>query len=158
MMDKIFWNFEIQIDHLIPIRKPEFVLRKTNLSLSEFCCSLSPQKKNKRKQNNGQILGPVQGTKKTVEHKDDSDTTYNWCTWSNSRRLRKKTGELEIKRRTKTIQTTALLRSARCSRTENTCCHSDSSKKSPANPGVKNLQRVNDDKNDNNNFNNNNDN
>ena len=52
--------------------------------------------------------------------------------------------ELEIRGRMKTIQTTALLGSARIEswRLEETCCHSDSSGKSFANAGVKTLKGV----------------
>ena len=63
--------------------------------------------------------------------------------------------DLEIRRLEDTIQTTALLKSARIlrripGRPEKTCCHSKSRKKPSATPGVKNSQENNDSfKNDN---------
>ena len=46
--------------------------------------------------------------KTTVEHEGDGDTHCNWSTWNNPQNLRKGTG-----RWAETIQTKALLRSAR---------------------------------------------
>ena len=54
--------------------------------------------------------------------------------------------DLEIRGQVETIQTIALLRLARILRQswrlEETCCHSDSSKRSSANADVKNSQKV----------------
>ena len=51
--------------------------------------------------------------------------------------------ELEIKGRVGTVQTTALLRSARIPRRlKETCCHSNSSERPSANADVKNSQGV----------------
>ena len=75
-----------------------------------------------------------------MEHGGDGDTNFNWCAWNNPQRIGRETGRLGNKR---TIQTTALLRSARIlRRVLVTCYHSNSSeKKSSANAGVKNSQR-----------------
>ena len=56
----------------------------------------------------------------------------------------KKLEKLEIGGRAETLQTTALLRSARIvRRIEETCCHSDSTKRPSANVGGKNSKEVN---------------
>ena len=59
--------------------------------------------------------------------------------------------DLEIRGRVDTIQTTALLRMARILRLEETCCHSNSSKRSSTNTDMKNSQGVNNNNNNNNN-------
>ena len=48
--------------------------------------------------------------KKTMEHNGDGDISCNWCAW---KRLLKGFDDLEVRGQVKTIQTTALLRSAR---------------------------------------------
>ena len=50
--------------------------------------------------------------------------------------------DLEVGERVETIQTTALLRTARILRLEETCCHSNSSEKPSANTDVKNSKGV----------------
>ena len=59
-----FWDFEIQLDHLIPPRRPDLVLidKKKNLPPSGL------QSRNKREQKGRQILGTCQRTKNVVEH------------------------------------------------------------------------------------------
>ena len=63
--------------------------------------------------------------------------------------------DLEVSGRVETIQTTALLRTARILRRvlelEETCCHSNSSEKPSANTDVKNSRGVNNNNNNNNN-------
>ena len=58
-MDKILWDFEIQMDHLIPVRTPNLVLinkkrerERENLLFSEFCCSRGPKSENKESEKN----------------------------------------------------------------------------------------------------------
>ena len=51
--------------------------------------------------------------------------------------------DLEVGGRVETIQTTALLRTARILRLGETCCHSNSSEKPSANTDVKNSKGVN---------------
>ena len=49
---KILWDFEIQTNHLISDRRPDFVLinkRKNNLSSGKFCCFGGSQNKNEKK-------------------------------------------------------------------------------------------------------------
>ena len=66
------------------------------------------------------MLGPWQRTKKKkkkkklVEYECNGDTNYNWRTWNGAPRLGLE--KLETGRIIETIQTTALLRSARIQR------------------------------------------
>ena len=78
-----------------------------------------------------------------MKHESDGDTNCNWCTQNSHQRLVPGGEDLEIRGGVETIQTTALLRSARIlRRVLETCCHSKSSEKSSANAGVKTLTKV----------------
>ena len=48
-----------------------------------------------------------------MEHVGDGDTNSNWCTRYRHQRICTRTGDLEIRGRVETIQSTALLRSAK---------------------------------------------
>ena len=48
-MDKVLWDFEIQMDHFIPARRPDLMLINQKKQ---------QQKKQKIKQKDKQILGP----------------------------------------------------------------------------------------------------
>ena len=50
---------------------------------------------------------------KATEHEGDCDTNCNWCAQNNPKKLDKALEEVKISGRAETIQTTALLRSAR---------------------------------------------
>ena len=51
--------------------------------------------------------------KKTMEYKSDGDTNFNWCTRYSHQTFIHALKEMEIKGRVQTIQTKAMLRSAR---------------------------------------------
>ena len=80
-----------------------------------------------------------------MEHKSDGDTNCNWCTWNNHQRDSKGTGRLGIRGQVKTIQTTALLRSARILKRvleiKETGCHTNCSEKLFGTAGRKNSQK-----------------
>ena len=107
---KFFWDLEIQTDHLIPTRRPDWVI--INKKKKRHAIPFWLQSKNQRKQKERRVLEPCQRTKKAVEHHEgDGDTSCNWCAWNGPQMLR--VGGLEIEGQIETIQTTALLRSAR---------------------------------------------
>ena len=67
---KIFWNFEIQTDHIIPARRPDLtdfnkknLNKKKNLLNSGLCHPSRPQSENQRKQTGRQVLRPCQRNK-----------------------------------------------------------------------------------------------
>ena len=68
---------------------------------------LSENERNKKKLY--EYLDLARELKKVVEHEGDSDANCHWNTWN----LEKRLGEMEIWKRTKTIQNTALLKSTR---------------------------------------------
>ena len=49
---KLFWDYELQTDHLIPARQPDLVIvnKKDNRPNSELCRPSRPPSENKRKQ------------------------------------------------------------------------------------------------------------
>ena len=99
---KILWNFEIQMDHLLPSRRPDLVI--INMKEKSGLCHPSwSQSEKQRKWREKQVLEPYRTTGKAVEHEDDGDTTCNWCTWKGGWKSWK----------LKTIQTTTFLRLVR---------------------------------------------
>ena len=52
------------------------------MSLSGFYHSSWPQRENKRKQKDRQILGSCQRGEKAEKHEGDSDTNSSWYTWN----------------------------------------------------------------------------
>ena len=68
---KILWDFEIQTDHLIPVRRPD---RMTDEK--KKWTSRGKKKKTKKEANRY-----CQRTKKAMKYEDDSDTNSNWRTW-----------------------------------------------------------------------------
>ena len=97
-MLKILWHFEIQIDNLIPARRPELVIinkkqkQKKYLPNGGLCHPSEPQRENERKRKERLILGPGQRIKKVTEHEIGSDTNCNWCTRNGAQRLGKRIG------------------------------------------------------------------
>ena len=76
-----------------------------------------------------------------MEHEGDGDTNCNWCTLNNPQRLDKGNGNLKIRGQVETIQTTALLRSAKVLRRVPKIQGDSNSCKIPsANAGVRDSQ------------------
>ena len=80
--------------------------------------------------------------KKTMEHEGDNYTNCDWCFGTITKGLLKGLEDLEVGGWVETIQTTALLKTARILRrvleTEETWCHSISSERPSAYADVKN--------------------
>ena len=51
------------MDHLIPARRPDLMLRKKNCHLIDYAILANHRGENKNKKQNRQIFGPCQGTK-----------------------------------------------------------------------------------------------
>ena len=67
-MHKKLWIFEVQMNHLIPARRPDLVVinkKKRTCSLVDFDV-LADHSENKRKRKNIQILRPSQRFKKKL--------------------------------------------------------------------------------------------
>ena len=69
---KILLDVEIQTDHLIT--RPDLVLINKYLPSCKLYTGGGPQRENKRKQKDTQILGPCQWSEIAGEHAGDGDT------------------------------------------------------------------------------------
>ena len=88
---KILGDFEIEMDHLIPVRRS----RKRELAMKLILSSCGPGSENERNWKDGQVFGSCLRTENAVEHEGDGDTNCNWCTWHCHKKLGRNTGGTE---------------------------------------------------------------
>ena len=76
---KILWDFEIQTDHQISVRRSDLVIanKKENLLNSGLYRSVWPQNKTEEREKRDKYLDLAKGLKKTVEHESDGNTDCN---------------------------------------------------------------------------------
>ena len=129
-MHKFLWDFEIQTDHLIVARWPDIVIvtkknkktkkKKTkkieNLLNSELCYFSSPQSENERKRKVRQLPSPCLKNKQIWNMKVTVVPIVISALGTISKGLVQRLEDLEIREQVDTIQTIALLRSARIPR------------------------------------------
>ena len=116
------------LSHLIPARRPDILIvnkrnKKRTYRSVDFSILADHREKNQRKRKERQVLGPCQKIEKTMEHEGGGDTNCTWCTRNNTQRLGafgtitkgllKGLDDLKVGGRVVTIQTKALLRTAR---------------------------------------------
>ena len=111
---KILWNFEIQMDPLVPARRPDLELihkKKRTCQLVDFAipANYRVQMIENPKQNKKQSCQRVE---KAMEHETEKPIAAS-VLGTVSKVLEKSQWELEIIGRIETIQTTALLKSAK---------------------------------------------
>ena len=150
---KILWDFEIQTDHLIPVRRSNLVLiNKDNKSchLVFYTVPTDERIKNKRKWKGKYTLRPFQTTpkpknktkQKTLEHEGEGDTNRNGFAWNDpKRKLWKMTGGIENRRRNRGYLD-HLEFWEESEKPGETYYHSDSCESSTANAGEKNFNWV----------------
>ena len=113
---KLLWDFDIQTDHLISARRPDFIIinKKRELRNCGLCCPDWPLNKIERKWKEGQLLWPCLGIFKNLWYMKMTiipivisafGTVTKW--------LLPSLENLEIGGRVETIQTTTLLRRVR---------------------------------------------
>ena len=110
----IVWNFEVQRNQLIPAKRPDFMLinkQKRTCHLVNFAIPVDDWVK--IKENKRQILGPCLRTKKLWNMRITGIPIVVDVLGKVRKGLEKRLEELEIKKRIETIQTIAMLRSAR---------------------------------------------
>ena len=64
---KLLWDFNIQMDHLIPARKPDLIIinkKKENLQNCRLCCSSGPQNKPEENEKKDKYLDLARELKK----------------------------------------------------------------------------------------------
>ena len=95
--NKILWDFEIQMDHLILARRPDLVLiikkKRTNY-LMDFTIPADRKMKIKESEKIDKFLNLNKELKNAVALVGNSDTSYCWCTWNGPQRLGKRTGRI----------------------------------------------------------------
>ena len=115
---KIFWDFEIQTDHLISTRRPDLVIvnnknNKKNLPNSGIYHLDRKRSKIKRRQKRDRYLDLARGLKISTAFEGDRDTNCNRCSRNDPQELVNGLDDLEIKGQVETIQITTLLGLAR---------------------------------------------
>ena len=76
------------MDHLIPVRIPDLVIRskKEILPSNALYRPSGPLSENQRKRKKSPIFKPYKRTEKAVEHESDGETNYESCTWNGPQR------------------------------------------------------------------------
>ena len=100
---KILWDFEIQTDHRIPVRRPDKKKKKEK------------KKRKRKKSKNVKDIQVLRTCKKTQKKNKlcDGDSYCNWCASNSLQKFGKKTGRVGNRRINRDIQSTVLLRSVR---------------------------------------------
>ena len=115
---KLLWDFNIQTDHLIPARRPDLIIiskkkKKENLQNSRLCCPGRPQDKTERMWMKDKYLDLARELKKLWNMQVTIIPIIIGAFGTVTKRLLKGLEDLEFGGRVETIQTTALLRTAR---------------------------------------------
>ena len=101
---KLLWDFDIQTDHLISARRPDFIIinnnnnNKRTCKIVDFAVLADHRVKLKECEKRDKYLDLVRELKKTVEHASDDYTNCNWCSRYTYQRIIKGTGGLRNKR------------------------------------------------------------
>ena len=80
---KILRNFEMQMSHPIPAKRPDLLLIMKKSTTLPFQQTTEWKK-------TWQIAGPYQRIENIVEHESDGDTKYSWNPWKLSPRTWKR--------------------------------------------------------------------
>ena len=113
---KILWDFEIQTDHLIPARRPDLVLinkKKRMCHIVDFAVPADHRVKLKEIEKKDKYLDLTRELKKLWNMRVKVIPIVIGALGTVPKGLERSLNELEIKGRIDTIQTTALLKSAR---------------------------------------------
>ena len=112
---KILWDFGIQIDRFVPARRPDLVIidKKENQLYSEFAVMVDHRVKIKENKKRDTYFDLDQELKKLLCMKITVIPVVNRTLRTIHKGLFRRLEELEIGGQAETIQTTALLRSAR---------------------------------------------
>ena len=111
---KLLWNY-IQTDHLIPARRPDLKIstKKENLQNCRLCCTGRPQNNLKESVKKDKYLDLAREFKKLWNMKVTIVPIVIGAFGTITKGLLKGLKDLEVGGRVETIQTTALLRTAR---------------------------------------------
>ena len=114
---KLLWDFDTHTDHLISARRPDLRIinkKKRTFKIVNFAVPADHRIKLKECGKKDKYLDLAWELKKLWNHVSDDYTICTWCVWNTvTKRLVKGLEDLEVGGRGETIQTTALLRTAR---------------------------------------------
>ena len=94
---KLLWDFGIQTDHRISVRKPDLIIinrNKTTCKIIDFAISADHRIKLKECEKKDKYFDLARELKRTMEHIGDNFTNWNWCVWNSNIRITKGTGGL----------------------------------------------------------------
>ena len=84
---KLLWDFKIQMDHLIPTRRPDLKIinkKKRTRKIVDFAVPADNRVKLKECEKKDKYLDLARELKKTMEHACDNYTNGNWCIWNSN--------------------------------------------------------------------------
>ena len=113
---KLLWDFNIQTDHLIPARRPDLIIInkiKRTCKIIDFAVPADHRIKLKESEKKDKYLDLARELKKRWKMQVTIISNCNWCVWNSNSGITKGVEDLEVGGRVETIQTTALLRTAR---------------------------------------------
>ena len=79
---KLLWDFDIQADHLISVRRPDLIVinkKRGTYKIVAFAVPADHRIKLKENEKKDKYLDFVRELKKTVEHEGDGYTNRDWC-------------------------------------------------------------------------------
>ena len=94
---KLFWDFDIQTDHIISVRRPDLKKERT-CKIADFAVPADHRVKSKESEKKDKYIDRTRELKKNVERESDVYTNYNWCFWNSHQRINKGNGGLGEKR------------------------------------------------------------
>ena len=80
---KLLWDFNIQMDHVIPARRPDLIIinkKKRTCKIVDFAVPADHRIKLKECEKKDKYLD----LEKAVEHAGDNYTNCNWCIWNSN--------------------------------------------------------------------------
>ena len=113
---KLLWDFDIQTDHLIPVRRPDLIIinkRKRICKIVDFDVPADHRINLKESEKKDKYLDLAREMKKLWNMKVTIVPIVIGALGTITKGLLKGLEDLEVGRRVETIQTTALLRTAR---------------------------------------------
>ena len=113
---KLLWDFNIQTDHLIPVRRPGLIIinqKKENFQQCRLCCPGGPQNKSEGMKKKDKYLDLARELKKLWNMKETIVPIVMDALGTITKGLSKSLEDLEVGGRVETIQMTALVKTAR---------------------------------------------
>ena len=87
---KLLWDYDIHTDHLISVRRPDFIIinynnkKKRTCKIVVFAVPADHRIKLKECEKKDKYLDLARELKKTMEHEGDNYTNCNWCVWNSN--------------------------------------------------------------------------